>query len=153
MKRQISLALCGALFLLGATLAATATDKSKPAAKAPAPAPPPPVMQIPESVFVIPASPREGRNPFFPQSMTEVVPVVKAAPKGPDLNTIVLNGISSPPRPTAMVNGRTFEQGEAGEIKLPGGHRVMLQCVEIGKDSVVIQVDNQRRELRLRAGI
>src|SRR5262245_13106682 len=152
----LKIAAVSAVILIVATTSGNAGDKPRRAPEkttAPAPATPE-VLEIPQSVFQIPASPREGRNPFFPTSMTEAPPpVVKAKAKGPDTSSIVLNGISSPPKRTAMVNGRTFEKGESGEIKLASGERVALQCVEIGTDSVVVIVGTQRMELRLRNGI
>jgi len=110
-------------------------------------------VEIPQSVFVIPASPKDGRNPFFPQSVA-VGPVVQPkAGTAIDSSGIVLNGITSPPKRTAMINGRTFEPGEEGEIRLPNGAKVLIKCEEIGADSTVILVNGSRRELRLRFGI
>jgi hypothetical protein len=107
----------------------------------------------PRSVFTLPSSPKEGRNPFFPQS-TAAVP---ANPKPTEADfgaaAFVLNGITSPPKRTAMINGRPFETGEESEIKLPSGSKILVKCVEIRDDSAVILVAGQRRELRLRFGI
>jgi hypothetical protein len=108
-------------------------------------------FQVPQSVFVIPASPREGRNPFFPRSKTEA-PVIKR-PDAVENYPIVLNGITSLPKRMAMINGRTFESGETGDIKLQDGTKVSVQCLEIRDDSAIIVVGTLRRELRLRNGI
>jgi hypothetical protein len=51
-----------------------------------------------------------------------------------------------------MINGRTFEAGEEGEVKLPGGARVLIKCEEIKADSAIIVIGGQRRELRFRTG-
>ncbi len=111
-------------------------------------------VEIPQSVFAIPASPKDGRNPFFPQLVPVVAPVVKPKEGGAiDMSGFLLNGITSPPRRTAMINGRTFEPGEEGEVKLPNGTKVLIKCGEIGTDSAVIQVNGVRRELRLRFGL
>lgn len=113
-----------------------------------------PEVEIPRSVFAAPSSPHEGRNPFFPESLGNA-----PGPKNPvienlgELNGLVLNGITSPPRPTAMINGRTFEPGEEGQVKLPTGAKVRIRCETIRGTSVIIQVAGGRRELRLRAGI
>ncbi len=106
---------------------------------------------IPESVFNIPASPRQGRNPFFPASQA-VLPRVKTNATG-DVETtaLVLNGITSPPKRMAMINGRSFEAGETGDVKLPNGQRITIRCVEIHDDRVVIMVAGQKRELQLRS--
>jgi hypothetical protein len=108
---------------------------------------------IPKSVFEIPATPDDGRNPFFPNSVeAKPAPVAKAAPAKPAIDTsaLVLNGITSPPKRTAMVNGRTFEPGEEGEVKLPNGSKLLIQCAEIKDEAVVIVVGGVRKELRLR---
>ncbi len=110
-------------------------------------------VPIPQSVFVVPSTPKEGRNPFFPSSVS-VAPVAKAKEGvAVDMAGFVLNGITSPPRRTAMINGRTFEPGEEGEVKLPNGAKVLIKCEEIGSDSTIIQVNGLRRELRLRFGL
>lgn len=125
-------------------------DVGQPARKAPAA--PSAEADIPTSVFNIPANPKEGRNPFFPQSKPTLVPSLK--PVDPvDPMAFVLNGITSPPKRTAMINGRTFEPGEESEVKLPNGGKILVKCVEIRDDSAVILVAGQRRELRLRFGI
>lgn len=111
------------------------------------------LVEIPQSVFTIPSNPREGRNPFFPQSIP-AVPVPTPRPGSPpDFSSFVLNGITSPPKRTAMINGRTFEAGEEGEVKLASGGKAMIKCEEIRSDSAVILVNGQRRELRLRFGL
>jgi hypothetical protein len=108
-------------------------------------------VEIPLSVFVIPSNPKEGRNPFFPQAVV-AAPIIKPTEVvGSD--AFVLNGITSPPKRTAMINGSTFEVGEEHEIKLPGGSRIMVKCVEIRADSAIILSGGVRRELRLRFGL
>jgi hypothetical protein len=111
-----------------------------------------PSTPAPQSVFEIPASPKDGRNPFFPRSKSEA-PVVAQKAAVIETGSFVLNGITSPPKRTAMINGRTFEVGEAGEVKFQNGARVLITCIEIRDDAAVIKVGDQRRELRMRAGI
>src|ERR1051326_2051557 len=91
-----------------------------------------PDVPLPQSVFNIPSQPSEGRNPFFPQSTVRVVVPSKVSPQNPvDTTLFVLNGITSPPKRTAMINGRTFEPGEEGEVRLPGGGKMLIKCEEI----------------------
>lgn len=137
---------------------ASAHASSKDPAKAPARMPlnirPVPEVPIPLSVFNIPSQPSEGRNPFYPQSAVRVVaPTI--IPQNPVniASFIVLNGITSPPKRTAMINGRTFEPGEEGEIKLPQGGRMLIKCIEIKSESATIESGGQRHELRLRSGL
>jgi len=110
-------------------------------------------VEIPQSVFVVPTSPKEGRNPFFPQSVAVASAVAPKNGAAVDVSGFVLNGITSPPKRTAMINGRTFEAGEEGELRLPSGAKVLIKCEQIGSDSTVILVNGVRRELRLRFGL
>jgi hypothetical protein len=115
-----------------------------------------PEVQIPQSVFVVPSQPSDGRNPFFPQSRVgfqAAPPSTKPHENVIDTSSIVLNGITSPPKRTAMINGRTFEVGEAGEVRLPNGAKALIKCEEIKTESAIILINGQRRELRLRAGV
>ena len=109
---------------------------------------------IPQSTFVIPTTHVEGRNPFYPLStrrQKQATPRVRI--NAIDGLALVLNGITSPPRRTAMINGRTFEKGEAAEVKLPDGVKVQIRCVEIEDDSVLVESDEQRRVLRFRRAL
>jgi hypothetical protein len=114
---------------------------------------PVPEVPIPQSVFSIPSQPSEGRNPFFPQSVVRVIPVKISKENPIDTSSFVLNGITSPPRRTAMINGRTFEVGEEGEVKLPNGGKMLIKCEAIKADSAVILINGQPRELKLRSGL
>jgi hypothetical protein len=143
--RLICLCFCAAVAAQAASSKAPATGRSAVPTFTP--------VEIPQSVFVVPASTKDGRNPFFPQSVT-AAPVSK--PKEGvtiDLSGFVLNGITSPPKRTAMINGRTFEPGEEGEVKLPSGAKVMIKCEEIKSESTIIAVNGLRRELHLRFGL
>lgn len=110
----------------------------------------PVVTEIPKSVFVVPANPREGRNPFFPGPAEVQKPAAASRAATADNFALVLNGLSGPPKRTAMINGRTFEAGEKGEVKLADGSRLQVECVEVRDDSAMISVGGQTRELRLR---
>jgi hypothetical protein len=112
-----------------------------------------PEVPIPQSAFNIPSQPSEGRNPFFPQSTVRVIVPPINNPNSIDTATFVLNGITSPPRRTAMINGRTFEPGEEAEVRLPSGGKMLIKVEEIKSESAIILVGGQRRELRLRAGV
>jgi hypothetical protein len=50
-----------------------------------------------------------------------------------------------------MINYRTFEVGEEGEVRLPNGAKELIKCEEIGGDSAVISVKGQRFILRFRS--
>ncbi len=112
--------------------------------------------EVTQSVFVIPASLAEGRNPFFPPSRLTPMPRIPDNKSGTnslvDPTGIVLNGLTGPPKRTAMINGRTFELNEEAEVHLPSGSKLMLRCVEIKDDSATVIFNGQRRQLRLRLG-
>ena len=129
---------------------APAAPKSK-ASSAPAPRPKAPVVvEIPKSVFVVPANTREGRNPFFPGPSEQQKQPGGTRQEVSDKITLVLNGLSGPPKRMAMINGRSFERGEKSEVKLGDGSRIYVECVDIRDDSVLVNVNGQPRELRLR---
>ncbi len=136
---------------------------SKPPAKTTAPvtnAPPATtIVEIPQSVFAIPATDKEGRNPFFPHSTTTPPPPPpdrkdgKGGPGRDVSGQLVLKGITSPPKRTAIINNRTFEAGESAEVKLAGGSKVLIKCLEIRADSAIVLVNGAERELRMRMGL
>lgn len=102
------------------------------------------------SIFVQPASPKEGRDPFFPASsrpyQLAVLPSAKAAEFNLDL--LVLQGISGlPPHRLVIINKRTFAVGDLGEVSTSQG-RIRINCLEIKAHSVVIEANGQRHELR-----
>jgi hypothetical protein len=114
---------------------------------------------VPQSVFVTPRTPAEGRDPFFPASTRPY-----NAPGGPDGHPnqpaahaapveLRLNGISGMPgHLLAIVNNRTFGVGDEGDI-VSGNSRVHIRCLAIGNDSVSVQVGSERRELRIRSNL
>ena len=113
---------------------------------------PPAPVQIPQSIFAVPKTLKEGRDPFFPDSLpTTVAASTNAAP--PEVSETVeltLQGISgTADRPLAIINNVVFGQGEQGFIQTGTG-RFRIRCIEIRTDSVVIEVGSSRQELRLR---
>ncbi len=51
----------------------------------------------------------------------------------------------------AIINNATFAVGEEGEVAVNSGH-IRVICKEIKDDSVLVLVNGQERNLRLRAG-
>ncbi len=140
----------------------SASATNAPAEKPKAAAPPQTFAKVdfsalPRSSFTIPASPSTGRNPFYPKSVpTTQAPAFAARTNAlpmVDTSAFVLNGITGPPMRSAMINGRTFLQGEEAEVRLTSGAKVLIRCSEIGDERAVIEVSGVRRELRLRLGI
>jgi len=108
---------------------------------------------IPESVFKVPTSPREGRDPFYPRSTRPYLVTVtslKTNPPAPVLD-LPLKGISGTrERPLAIINNQTFAAGEETDLVI-GAQRVRIHCIEINAQAgtVLIQIGGERRELHL----
>jgi hypothetical protein len=112
--------------------------------------------EIPKSVFLIPATPQEGKDPFFPRSMRLFASVVVMSNVQPLVTPpaveLRLNGISgTADRRLAIINNQTFETNEEGEVPTNPG-RARIRCLEIKTDSAVVQIGSEQRVLRLRPG-
>jgi hypothetical protein len=120
---------------------AAGTETQKPPAAKPAPV---------RSVFVLPTNTREGRDPFFPESARPFEAVL-AANKTVEISALTIKGFSGTPgHRLVIINNHTFGIGDEGDVLTPTG-RVHLRCTQIGTDLVTIEVNGQRRELRLGA--
>jgi hypothetical protein len=106
---------------------------------------------IPRSVFTIPSSPREGRDPFFPNAGRSYAGAETNSTTSAAASAIILNGLSGArDHRLAMINGRTLAEGETNEVITAAGP-VRIRCVEIKGESVVVEViGGERRELHLR---
>jgi hypothetical protein len=143
------------LWLAFPSLAAQTKTNSPPS---PASAPTnalPAQLEIPKSVFLIPTTPLQGKDPFFPRSMrlfTSAVVSTNVQPT-PDVTVeLKLKGISGIlARRLAIINNRTFEANEEGAVSTASG-LVRIRCLEIRADSVLVQIGGEQRILRLRPG-
>jgi len=103
---------------------------------------------VQHSIFIMPTSPKEGIDPFFPNSTRPyetTAPTTHAAP----ITSLVLRGISgSPGHRLVVINNQNFGAGDEGDVGVPGG-KIHVRCLEIKEDSVIIEAGGQRRELRL----
>jgi hypothetical protein len=119
-----------------------------PAAAAPVVAPNATPQSV-RSVFILPANPKEGRDPFFPSSSRPYqsqMPVASSA--ATDLSSLVMQGITGPPgHRLAIINNVTFGVGDDAMVRTPQGGRIQIHCLEINADSAVIEADGQRHEL------
>jgi hypothetical protein len=99
------------------------------------------------SGFVLPANPKEGRDPFFPTSTRPYEDAVSKNPVAGDLTALVLKGFSGPPdHRLAVINNHTFGVGDEGDVLTPHS-RIHIRCVEIKTNSVVVESGGQRHEL------
>jgi hypothetical protein len=129
------------------TLAAVAADKTPAPAAKPASAKPAPLMPV-RSAFTQPASVRDGRDPFFPES-TRVFEITQAATVHVvELNNLVVKGFSIVRgRPMVIINNHSFMVGDEGDVLVTGG-RAHLRCVEILSSKVVVEVNGARHEIK-----
>lgn len=113
---------------------------------------------IPQSVFLMPAGPQEGKDPFFPHSTRVYASTVILKT---NLQTLVVAPVielhlqgtaGTAAHPLAIINNHTFAAGEDGDLMTPSG-RVRVRCLEIKPESVVVLVGGERRTLRLRPGL
>ena len=99
------------------------------------------------SVFVLPTSSKEGRDPFFPDSDRPYEIAAAANPQAGKTTSLVVKGFSGPlNHRLVIINNHTFGVGDAGNVITPSG-RIRLHCVEIKTNSVVIDTGGQRHEL------
>jgi hypothetical protein len=170
-KSASSLQLLAFTFLLAAfvlptlsTLAAAKSNATPKAAAARAEAAPveltPPV--IPPSVFEIPRTKKDGRDPFFPDSDRPfgTVSVTRTNPQSGAVSLALkaLAGQATKRFATISAVGGVggtrsilLEQGQEDELVTPTG-RIKIRCLEIKEDAAIVEVNGTRRELRLRSG-
>ena len=130
------------------SLNSIAAPPARTPAATPAPAATPQEPQVVKSVFV--DRPNFGRDPFFPNSLRrgKVVQDTVVEPVA-NFNNIVLKGISgTAEKRLAIINNKTFEAGEDGELRI-SGHPTKIKLVEVREKSVVISINGVTRELFL----
>ena len=104
-------------------------------------------VETTRSVFILPSNPKEGRDPFFPNSNRPYEIAAAANTQTGNVTSLVLKGISgSQNHRLVIINNHTFATGDTGDVVTSDG-RVRLRCIEIKTNSVIIEVGGQRREL------
>ncbi len=100
-----------------------------------------------QSVFIKPASPQEGRDPFFPESTRPYGKTSEPTASRVDWTALKFVGISgTPERRLVIINNNTFAEGDEQEVPLAGG-RIIVRCLKITPNSVLIMVAGQTRQL------
>ena len=98
------------------------------------------------SAFVQPGNPREGRDPFYPESTRPYVTAVATNTVAP-VAALTIRGFSgTSENRTVIINNHSFGVGDEGDVLTAAG-RVHLRCLAIKSNSVVIEANHQRREL------
>jgi hypothetical protein len=131
---RLKYSLCLTLIAAGPAIWA---DPPKAAPAKPAPA---------RSVFVMPASASEGRDPFFPESNRPYEDSV-ASKRTSDATAFTVKGMSfEHGRPMVIINNHTFAIGDEGDVLTANG-RTHIRLINIRNSTVTIEVNGTRREL------
>ena len=143
---------------LSAILLPVAMAVSLPLFAAPPQKPAPPetskTKEMPKSDFVIPDSPKDGRDPFFPQS-TRIYSKnldIGGTNKPPPVVTISLS-LKAIVAGLAIINNHSFAPGEEGDVVAPDGRRQHIRLVEIKSNSVVVEIGGRNVELTLHTSL
>jgi hypothetical protein len=106
------------------------------------------VTNVIHSVFTIPSSSREGRDPFFPNSTRPYKSAVTTTVShSVELSALVIKGFSgSVDHRFVIINNHTFAPGDEGDVVTSGG-RIHINCIEVKTSSVVIEIGGERHEL------
>jgi hypothetical protein len=113
--------------------------------------PPPPAEPAPPPKSVFIDRPDFGRDPFFPTSKRrgEVVRTNPIVEPVANFSNLALKGISNiKEKPLAIINNKTFEVGEEGEVRV-NGLLVKVKVTEIRDHSAVVTVNGVSKELFL----
>jgi hypothetical protein len=104
----------------------------------------------PQSIFTVPASLKDGRDPFFPEStrMVEVAPSNIHAVEISSLRYLGLSGTAG--HLLAIINNHTFAVGEEGDVKTAYG-ALHLRCMDIQPGSVMVEVNGQTHRINLQS--
>lgn len=109
------------------------------------------VPEIPKSVFVVPANPKEGRDPFYPNA-TSMYAVPSLANSTNAISAPVeLLTLKSLSPTLAQINRTLMAVGEEADIEVQGGH-LHVRLVQIKPESVIVEVGGRQHELHLRPG-
>jgi hypothetical protein len=107
-----------------------------------APAAPPAKPEMPQSVFVYPGRPQEGRDPFFPNSIRPYVENPDKITSGPALTDLTFKGIvGGANRNFAIINNHTFAPGDVGDVITKTGQRLTIRCVSINPKANTVTVE------------
>jgi len=113
-------------------------------------------QELPLSLFVSPTNQKEGRDPFFPNSMRPYPKkeVLRTTTKAQDTEVnFSIKGISGVgSNGLVTFDGATLKEGEEGNVTTPTGKK-RIRCLKI-KDETTVTIEfpdtNERRELKLR---
>jgi hypothetical protein len=103
----------------------------------------------PQSVFVMPDSPKEGRDPFFPNSIHPYQEAAQQTGRPPELSALKLEGITrGRGHFFAIINDVTFGVGDEADVKTPTG-KIRVRCDQIKENSAMVEAGGQNLTLIL----
>jgi len=101
-----------------------------------------------QSVFILPSNPKDGRDPFFPDS-TRTPELAQPASHTVEVSSLKVPGISGTPgHLLAIINNHTFAVGEEGDVKTGSG-LVHIRCLEIQNNAVVVEINGQPHRINV----
>jgi hypothetical protein len=107
-----------------------------------APAAPSVKAEIPQSVFIYPSKPQEGRDPFFPNSTRPYVDNPDKVNTGPALTDLIFKGIVGGGNLVfAIINNHTFAAGDVGDVLTADGRRLTIHCVNINPKANTVTIE------------
>jgi len=110
----------------------------------------PPAAGAYASVFTLPAGPRDGRDPFFPES-TRTFETKVVASNVFELSSLKFMGLSGTPGHLfAIINNRTFTTGDENDVVTASG-RIHVRCLEVTTASVLLEINGQLHRIKLQA--
>ena len=155
--RFSSLLATGSLMLAACSQNPVVEQVSAKAAKPPAPAQQEPATEVlpPRSVFTVD---KNSRDPFFPKARIgneeENNPQPDVAFDVPSILQANFHGVvSSAGKSIAYVNNVMLEEGRTAVIPIRAGgqeKQVTVRCVEVTKDSVILEVHGYTEPVRLK---
>jgi hypothetical protein len=96
------------------------------------------------STFIQPASPKDGHDPFFPDSLRPYASAIVNVNHGAEITSLVFKGISGPPdHRLVIINNHTFGAGDEGDVTTSQG-RIHIRVLEIKSDAVVVESAGQQ---------
>jgi len=98
-----------------------------------------------KSVFTMPNSPKEGRDPFFPNSSRpyESSPAAKTV-NNAMLHTLKIKSIQpgGNGQVFAIINNHAFARGEEGTVINDEGQRINIRCLDINAAAGTVTIES-----------
>lgn len=100
------------------------------------------------SLFVMPTNAKDGRDPFFPDSVRPFQSAVTNSSRPAiEISSLVVKGFYRDAKGVlVIINNRTFAVGDESDVTVPNG-RIHVRCLEIRSNVVVIDANGEKHEL------